>query len=100
MIRRPPRSTLFPYTTLFRSDGDFHGGHDFADARRGAATYSGNFTVRMTTKIGQGISIFWSPFGARFAPICVKGRWVRPGRIPQPLVAVKARRKLLKTERL
>src|SRR3712207_8003720 len=23
MIRRPPRSTLFPYTTLFRS----HGGH-------------------------------------------------------------------------
>src|SRR2546426_3471247 len=36
MIRRPPRSTLFPYTTLFRSDpvedldprrhGDQHGG--------------------------------------------------------------------------
>src|SRR3712207_6907322 len=23
MIRRPPRSTLFPYTTLFRSDGAF-----------------------------------------------------------------------------
>src|SRR3712207_7141766 len=23
MIRRPPRSTLFPYTTLFRSWGDF-----------------------------------------------------------------------------
>src|SRR3712207_7205871 len=29
MIRRPPRSTLFPYTTLFRSeqDGALHGGH-------------------------------------------------------------------------
>src|SRR2546425_1838456 len=29
MIRRPPRSTLFPYTTLFRSlraDGTFDGG--------------------------------------------------------------------------
>src|SRR2546430_12597087 len=25
MIRRPPRSTLFPYTTLFRSAGN-HGG--------------------------------------------------------------------------
>src|SRR5476651_1790029 len=25
MIRRPPRSTLFPYTTLFRSHG-IHGG--------------------------------------------------------------------------
>src|SRR2546426_3155512 len=24
MIRRPPRSTLFPYTTLFRSDTDRH----------------------------------------------------------------------------
>ena len=23
MIRRPPRSTLFPYTTLFRSSGSF-----------------------------------------------------------------------------
>src|SRR3712207_7988909 len=23
MIRRPPRSTLFPYTTLFRSEGTF-----------------------------------------------------------------------------
>src|SRR3712207_8070254 len=31
MIRRPPRSTLFPYTTLFRSDAPLemlaHGGH-------------------------------------------------------------------------
>src|SRR2546430_10348827 len=24
MIRRPPRSTLFPYTTLFRSDNSSH----------------------------------------------------------------------------
>src|SRR3712207_7718939 len=27
MIRRPPRSTLFPYTTLFRSDGRRCHGH-------------------------------------------------------------------------
>src|SRR3712207_7820365 len=26
MIRRPPRSTLFPYTTLFRSEGKPPGG--------------------------------------------------------------------------
>src|SRR2546430_3631368 len=32
MIRRPPRSTLFPYTTLFRSLG---GNHRNADAARG-----------------------------------------------------------------
>src|SRR6201988_5445076 len=37
MIRRPPRSTLFPYTTLFRSDrrrGDGVGEHDRAAVRR------------------------------------------------------------------
>src|SRR3712207_8682074 len=27
MIRRPPRSTLFPYTTLFRSAGEDDGHH-------------------------------------------------------------------------
>src|SRR3712207_8657049 len=32
MIRRPPRSTLFPYTTLFRSDG----GHGLRGGRGGA----------------------------------------------------------------
>src|SRR3712207_7829965 len=37
MIRRPPRSTLFPYTTLFRSQGDEEEdareqGHDPGDA--------------------------------------------------------------------
>src|SRR5687768_18098543 len=31
MIRRPPRSTLFPYTTLFRSQLD--PGHDEQDAK-------------------------------------------------------------------
>src|SRR3712207_8483793 len=28
MIRRPPRSTLFPYTTLFRSELGQHGSED------------------------------------------------------------------------
>src|SRR3712207_8650346 len=35
MIRRPPRSTLFPYTTLFRSGVDVHQlGVQRADAQR------------------------------------------------------------------
>src|SRR3712207_8026472 len=35
MIRRPPRSTLFPYTTLFRSPhGDGHRGARRGDRRR------------------------------------------------------------------
>src|SRR2546430_11824143 len=37
MIRRPPRSTLFPYTTLFRSPGDL----DYTTP--GAAGYFGYF---------------------------------------------------------
>src|SRR2546425_9011149 len=51
MIRRPPRSTLFPYTTLFRSVPgavvvrDVRGGHcarntgDQSEAGRGAAGF-------------------------------------------------------------
>src|SRR2546422_1359558 len=44
MIRRPPRSTLFPYTTLFRSSagrhlepGDLREGHRRLDRLRGPA---------------------------------------------------------------
>src|SRR3712207_8534007 len=37
MIRRPPRSTLFPYTTLFRSGGDHLGAGLPRAAGRGAA---------------------------------------------------------------
>src|SRR2546425_7324116 len=39
MIRRPPRSTLFPYTTLFRSQADCAGfaGADEIDLWRGFA---------------------------------------------------------------
>src|SRR2546430_5554585 len=33
MIRRPPRSTLFPYTTLFRSRRKRHGEFAFAHQR-------------------------------------------------------------------
>src|SRR5258708_23301322 len=32
MIRRPPRSTLFPYTTLFRSDKKIKKGRQFSEA--------------------------------------------------------------------
>src|SRR5256885_13055874 len=34
MIRRPPRSTLFPYTTLFRSRGEQHFDRHLADELR------------------------------------------------------------------
>src|SRR3712207_7374178 len=34
MIRRPPRSTLFPYTTLFRSEGAAVPAHDEGEGDR------------------------------------------------------------------
>src|SRR3712207_7926784 len=41
MIRRPPRSTLFPYTTLFRScrDGALHDGAGDRDAADGEQVF-------------------------------------------------------------
>src|SRR2546427_3331007 len=42
MIRRPPRSTLFPYTTLFRSRRDHHAAPaERAHERRPAAVQPG-----------------------------------------------------------
>src|SRR2546429_6581788 len=50
MIRRPPRSTLFPYTTLFRSiagvltwtSGNFAGGGTLTIATNGMLVLAGN----------------------------------------------------------
>src|SRR5438477_12195553 len=47
MIRRPPRSTLFPYTTLFRSLSGNPGGAVYAsgtDLRVSDTTFTGNTT--------------------------------------------------------
>src|SRR3712207_8122712 len=51
MIRRPPRSTLFPYTTLFRSGADPRGGvpdplpGSRVDTQLGPAERRGHFGV-------------------------------------------------------
>src|SRR5690242_21496307 len=63
MIRRPPRSTLFPYTTLFRSD-------------QGRIAVSASGFVRNGETFAQG----WSTFGARLtqaAVILEEARWGR-----------------------
>src|SRR3712207_7664126 len=41
MIRRPPRSTLFPYTTLFRSTAGTSSGSSRDGALRGPGGYPG-----------------------------------------------------------
>src|SRR5256886_13721229 len=49
MIRRPPRSTLFPYTTLFRSrrEGDPKHRHEEAKGERGRGPMSGGFRCEL-----------------------------------------------------
>src|SRR3712207_7129796 len=56
MIRRPPRSTLFPYTTLFRSFLD-NVGVGYLSMDRAAATLSGGEAqrIRLATQIGSSL---------------------------------------------
>src|SRR3712207_8308523 len=57
MIRRPPRSTLFPYTTLFRSvnDADAAG---LAEVRFGAARDVRGTVLVLTLGTGIGSALF------------------------------------------
>src|SRR2546427_2169539 len=55
MIRRPPRSTLFPYTTLFRSDRDGFGGgqlHDLGQERPLGGDLA-SFELPLQTKLAR-----------------------------------------------
>src|SRR3712207_8067347 len=60
MIRRPPRSTLFPYTTLFRSVFDIRSRDEaYADAAvdkvRNASVvfFTGGDQLRITSQLGD-----------------------------------------------
>src|SRR2546430_15128717 len=58
MIRRPPRSTLFPYTTLFRSDGRAHErprgrGADLRGAGLWPADRRGRVHARLSARAGR-----------------------------------------------
>src|SRR2546426_5760281 len=46
MIRRPPRSTLFPYTTLFRSLSNRHAARRVGSRRNDGATWIRRFDRR------------------------------------------------------
>src|SRR3712207_6985041 len=55
MIRRPPRSTLFPYTTLFRSLGsDRQSGRPRARGCHGRVV--GWFLVVMGSRVGRSVA--------------------------------------------
>src|SRR3990167_9356134 len=54
MIRRPPRSTLFPYTTLFRSVSR-HGVRQSPFPRRGEGQAGPNIVASEVRKVGQNL---------------------------------------------
>src|SRR3712207_6587129 len=63
MIRRPPRSTLFPYTTLFRSasDGDLVAAHAAARAGDPTSAFGGivGFNRPVDGELAQKLSRFF-----------------------------------------
>src|SRR6266508_4832139 len=61
MIRRPPRSTLFPYTTLFRSRR-----HPLPRARRGGERGDGRPRDRKSTRLNS------SHVASSYAVFCLK----------------------------
>src|SRR5688572_32642384 len=70
MIRRPPRSTLFPYTTLFRSCR--HPRHAHADGRA-EHLHAGGFGMGLDSKIVIGVgsgsaTVFTSAMSAGIVP--------------------------------
>src|SRR3712207_8531102 len=55
MIRRPPISTLFPYTTLFRSSGDPDGGDDASVTAAASARMASDETLYLRL-VGWGVA--------------------------------------------
>src|SRR2546428_11280302 len=75
MIRRPPRSTLFPYTTLFRS-------LDLHQRGRGSAGYR-DHGRRARLQVSGGIAVA-ATSGGGFPPASVLCLFPRHARQPPP----------------
>src|SRR5258707_11854829 len=81
MIRRPPRSTLFPYTTLFRSpqgDGDLCPARVLESARRHGFLHRRGAEDRKSTRLNS------SHANISYAVFCLKKKntQIRPDRGP------------------
>ena len=72
MIRRPPRSTLFPYTTLFRSRAWLDAG--FHIAVNGMVTYRGNDALRAAMRAIPADRLLIETDAPYLAPVPHRGR--------------------------
>src|SRR5437899_7779606 len=80
MIRRPPRSTLFPYTTLFRSPGISY--ERSVELEFGFGLLPGNQRDRKSTRLNS------SHLGISYAVFCLKKKKEINGDFTQTNVAL------------
>src|SRR5258708_33873513 len=78
MIRRPPRSTLFPYTTLFRSLAPFLKAHGVPGFAAGGTV--GNFVGQFPSaaQIGAGFGAVQNAFNSASAAWAAKAQGAMP----------------------
>src|SRR5256885_8625376 len=73
MIRRPPRSTLFPYTTLFRSAGEQRHRVHAERARKPDPAPGGRWPDRKSTRLNS------SHLVISYAVFCLKKKKLETG---------------------
>src|SRR5438445_3912926 len=83
MIRRPPRSTLFPYTTLFRSrgEGDAESRGLRRRAHRADAPHRPEFLQRLQPRDRKSTRLNSSHANISYAVFCLKKKKNQPSTV-------------------
>src|SRR3712207_8275494 len=92
MIRRPPRSTLFPYTTLFRSLEPVtipeHGGRDLGAWRRSERELRHGASSCLHPRDRKSTRLNSSHANISYAVFCLKKKQIRTPHLSTPLAPI------------